>query len=106
MDTTSSTYALSVSLTETYNSADGGSPKSNMNACIEHLTDTIDTDDSLNCSVDISAYPIQSLINEMGIIGRVIDSNGTSGWDEVDESTAGINFTDETDFFSANFDVP
>ena len=106
-DDPADTFALSLSLSDTYNNAGSGTDGfEDLNACID-INANVDTDNTLVCTEGDLTGSASSTV-KAAIIDNVVDANGNEGCNTLsDKDTGDINFQEDgSDFFSATFTVP
>ena len=102
IEDSSTTSAISFTVSAEQNGVDGGSAFENLNACIDRTTGDIDTDDSLSCGTSLdSASQQASFVSEL--VDSFIESKNEAGWitePTVSEANDNLNFDTVAEMFS------
>jgi len=100
IEDSSTTSAISLTVSAEQNGVDGGSAFGNLNACIDRTTGDIDTDNSLSCGTPLDSAT-QQATDVSTLVGTFIGSKAEAGWITVSEANDNLNFDTVVEMFSA-----
>ncbi len=99
IEDSTTTSALSVSISDEKNAVDGGAGFLDLNACINRMDGSIDTDDAVACGTDL-ADGSQLSTHVRSLVSGFIESIATAGWVTVSEANDNLNFDTVAEMFS------
>ena len=105
LEDSTTTSALSVSISEEKNAASGGAGFSDLNACINRMDGSVDADDAVACGTDL-ADDSQLSTHVRSLVSNFIESIDEAGWVTVSEANDNLMFDTVAEMFSETPNQP
>tara|TARA_Y100001970_G_scaffold189672_1_gene230578 strand:+ start:13341 stop:14597 length:1257 start_codon:yes stop_codon:yes gene_type:complete len=106
IEDSTTTSALSVSISSEKNATVGGSSYVDLNACIDRMDGSIDADDALACGTNLEDASQQSS-HVRALVANFISSKALAGWvEDISEANDNLNFDTVAEMFSEEPNKP